>query len=242
MIYQSNILVFAQNNSTKYMENAISERFKNIIQKIKPFPAQLIAVTKTKPIATLEIAYKLGYKIFGENKVQEMVEKYEALPKDIQWHLIGHLQSNKVKYMAHFVAMIHGVDNLDLLKEINKQAKKHNRIIPCLLQIFIATEETKFGLDFTQAEVILKIINNSPDFQNISIAGLMGMASYTNNKTQIDNEFKLLKNYFQILQTFNNGNNIHLVDISMGMSGDFEIALQNGSTMVRIGSSIFEER
>ncbi len=224
------------------MENAISERFNSIIQKIKPFQAQLIAVTKTKPISTLEIAYNLGYKTFGENKVQEMVEKYEALPKDIQWHLIGHLQSNKVKYMAHFVSMIHGVDSLDLLKEINKQAKKHNRIIPCLLQIFIATEDTKFGLDITEAEAILKKINNSTEFQNISITGLMGMASFTDNKTQIDFEFKSLNKHFQNLQIFNNGNNINLIELSMGMSGDFEIALQNGSTLVRVGSSIFGER
>jgi PLP dependent protein len=202
--------------------------------------ARLIAVTKTKPIAVLEETYNSGFKRFGENKVQEMVEKYEALPKDIEWHMIGHLQSNKVKYMVSFVTMIHSVDSFKLLKEINKEAAKHDRVIDCLLQIFIADEETKFGLTAEEARQIL----TSPELgelKNIRIAGLMGMASFTEDMEQIRNEFRGLKLLFDSLKEFN-GPRIGMNELSMGMSGDYQIALEEGSTLVRVGSAIFGNR
>jgi len=202
----------------------------------------LVAVSKTKPIADIQEAFDAGQKIFGENKVQEMVNKYDALPKGIQWHMIGHLQRNKVKYMAHFVDLIHGVDSLKTLKEIDKQAKKQDRIINCLLQVRIAKEETKFGLTFNEIEEIL----NSEDFEslkNIKITGLMGMASFTDDEEQITEEFKSLKLFFDKLKndkplTFN----FQLSTLSMGMSGDYKIAIANGSTMIRVGSKIFGAR
>jgi len=203
----------------------------------------LVAVSKTKPIADIQEAFDAGQKIFGENKVQEMVNKYDALPKGIQWHMIGHLQRNKVKYMAHFVdLLIHGVDSLKTLKEIDKQAKKHDRIINCLLQVRIAKEETKFGLTFNEIEEIL----NSEDFEslkNIKITGLMGMASFTDDEEQITEEFKSLKLFFDKLKndkplTFN----FQLSTLSMGMSGDYKIAIANGSNMIRVGSKIFGAR
>jgi PLP dependent protein len=202
--------------------------------------ARLIAVTKTKPIAVLEETYNSGFKRFGENKVQEMVEKYEALPKDIEWHMIGHLQSNKVKYMVSFVTMIHSVDSFKLLREINKEAAKHDRVIDCLLQIFIADEETKFGLTAEEARQIL----TSPELgelKNIRIAGLMGMASFTEDMEQIRNEFRGLKLLFDSLKEFN-GPRIGMNELSMGMSGDYQIALEEGSTLVRVGSAIFGNR
>jgi PLP dependent protein len=202
--------------------------------------ARLIAVSKTKPIAVLEETYNSGFKRFGENKVQEMVEKYEALPKDIEWHMIGHLQSNKVKYMVSFVTMIHSVDSFKLLREINKEAAKHDRVIDCLLQIFIADEETKFGLTAEEARQIL----TSPELgelKNIRIAGLMGMASFTEDMEQIRNEFRGLKLLFDSLKEFN-GPRIGMNELSMGMSGDYQIALEEGSTLVRVGSAIFGNR
>lgn len=217
----------------------IAENIANIIQTLDG-KARLIAVTKTKPVATLEEAYNSGFKRFGENKVQEMVEKYERMPKDIEWHMIGHLQSNKVKYMASFVSMIHSVDSLKLLREINKEALKHNRVIDCLLQIFIADEETKFGLSKEEAIEIL----TSPDlltFKNIRIAGLMGMASFTDDSDKIRNEFRDLKNLFDSLQIYNN-DRVSLKELSMGMSGDYQIAVDEGSTLVRVGSAIFGGR
>lgn len=217
----------------------IAENIANIIQTLDG-KARLIAVTKTKPVATLEEAYNSGFKRFGENKVQEMVEKYELMPKDIEWHMIGHLQSNKVKYMASFVSMIHSVDSLKLLREINKEALKHNRVIDCLLQIFIADEETKFGLSKEEAIEIL----TSPDlltFKNIRIAGLMGMASFTDDSDKIRNEFRDLKNLFDSLQIYSN-DRVSLKELSMGMSGDYQIAVDEGSTLVRVGSAIFGGR
>lgn len=217
----------------------IAENIANIIQTLDG-KARLIAVTKTKPVATLDEAYNSGFKRFGENKVQEMVEKYERMPKDIEWHMIGHLQSNKVKYMASFVSMIHSVDSLKLLREINKEALKHNRVIDCLLQIFIADEETKFGLSKEEAIEIL----TSPDlltFKNIRIAGLMGMASFTDDSDKIRNEFRDLKNLFDSLQIYNN-DRVSLKELSMGMSGDYQIAVDEGSTLVRVGSAIFGGR
>jgi len=200
----------------------------------------LVAVTKTKPTSTILEAYNAGHKIFGENKVQEMVEKYEKLPKDIQWHMIGHLQRNKVKYMASFVHLIHGVDSLKLLKEINKQAKKHNRAIDCLFQLKIASEDSKFGMS---ANEIKSILNSEAfvDLKNIRIIGLMGMATFTSDKIQIKKEFKFLKNTFDNLKDLAQ-DNLNLQIISMGMSGDYQLAIECGSTMVRIGSSIFGSR
>ena len=185
----------------------------------------------------MQEAYNAGQRIFGENKVQEMVEKYDALPKDIQWHMIGHLQRNKVKYMAHFVNLIHGVDSLKTLEEINKQAAKHDRIIKCLLQASIADEETKFGLSFDEIKVILTS-KEIAAMKNIAIVGLMGMATFTENETQINSEFSSLKNLFDDLKK----SNPTLEILSMGMSGDYEIAIKNGSTMIRVGSSIFGHR
>ncbi len=203
---------------------------------------RLIAVTKTKPIEMLMEAYQAGFKRYGENKVQEMVEKYEAMPKDIDWHLIGHLQTNKVKYMAHFVGMIHSVDSLKLLQEINKQAAKHNRTIDCLLQIYIAQEETKFGLSAAEA---IELLNSDElaAMQNIRIVGLMGMASNTDNNDQVRQEFRNLKQLFDELKTSSPlHSNITMTELSMGMSSDYLMAAQEGSTLVRVGSAIFGSR
>ena len=215
----------------------------NNLHKIKsslPPQVTLIAVTKTHPVNKLQEVYDAGHKIFGENKVQELVDKYEALPKDIEWHLIGHLQSNKVKYIAPFVSLIHSVDSLKLLQEINKQAEKNNRIINCLLQIFIAKEETKFGLSFEEAE---QLINSKElqDQKNIKITGFMGMATNTDNKEQISNEFKSLKAFYDKLSNFSTLN-FGLKTLSMGMSSDYLTAIEQGSTMIRVGSSIFGQR
>jgi pyridoxal phosphate enzyme (YggS family) len=217
---------------------------KNLL-KIKsslPDNVSLVAVSKTKPISDLMQAYEVGQRIFGENKIQEMVEKWEAMPKDIQWHMIGHVQTNKVKFMAPFVNLIHGVDSLKLLEEINKQAQKNNRIIDCLLQVYIAEEETKFGLDEEELNEILHFIQNDKEgMKNIRIVGLMGMATFTDNQKQIKKEFTHLKSIFdntsQLLTS-----NFQLLTLSMGMSGDYQLAMECGSTMVRIGSSIFGGR
>ena len=181
----------------------------------------LVAVSKTKPNSDILEAYEEGQLIFGENKIQEMVNKYEALPKDIKWHMIGHLQSNKVKYMAHFVDLIHGVDSLKTLKEINKQAKKHNRTIDCLLQARIAKEETKFGLEFNEIETIFQM-NELAELQNIKIVGLMGMASFSSDKKEVADEFKSLKMFFDKI----NQSNPTLTILSMGMSGDYDLQLK----------------
>jgi pyridoxal phosphate enzyme (YggS family) len=213
---------------------------KDNLDKIKselPLGVTLVAVSKTKPNKDIMQAYDAGQRVFGENKVQEMVQKWQDLPKDIEWHMIGHLQRNKVKYMAEFVSLIHGVDSPRLLKEINKQAKKHDRVIPCLLQIHIAEEDTKFGLDKNELDQLI----NSEEFktmENIKIVGLMGMATFTDDKKQVSKEFALLKSLFDDLKT-------ELPDIgilSMGMSGDYRLAIKEGSNMVRIGSSIFGAR
>ena len=205
-----------------------------------PEHVTLVAVSKTKPISDLSEAYEAGQRIFGENKIQEMAEKWEAMPKDIQWHMIGHVQTNKVKFMAPFVSLIHGVDSLKLLQEINKQAKKNDRIIDCLLQIHIAEEETKFGL----AEKELSSLLSSTAFdemQNIRIVGLMGMATFTDNKEQIKKEFLHLKSIFDSSKNLKS-EICNLKILSMGMSGDYQLAIECGSTMVRIGSSIFGGR
>jgi pyridoxal phosphate enzyme (YggS family) len=201
---------------------------------------KLIAVTKTKPTAILQETYDSGFRRFGENKVQEMVEKYNLLPKDIEWHLIGHLQTNKVKYIAPFVNLIHSVDSYKLLKEIDKEARKNDRIIPCLLQMFIATEETKFGLSEEEAIEILTS-ESLRALRNIKIVGLMGMASNTDAEDQIRTEFRTLKALSVKLQQFNS-ENVSITEVSMGMSGDYLLAAQEGSTMVRVGSAIFGSR
>lgn len=201
----------------------------------------LVAVSKTKPIADLQEAYDAGQRVFGENKIQEMVAKHEALPKDIQWHMIGHLQSNKVKYMAHFVDLIHGIDKFKTLKEINKQAKKHDRVINCLLQARIAKEETKFGLSFEDIATILQSLEFK-ELENIKVVGLMGMATFTDNKSQLKEEFSSLKNFFDSQQLITENNNCKLRTLSMGMSGDYNLAIENGSSMIRVGSSIFGNR
>ena len=205
-----------------------------------PKHVTLIAVSKTKPNSDILEAYKAGQLVFGENKIQEMVEKYEALPKDIQWHMIGHVQRNKVKYMASFVHLIHGVDSFKLLKEIDKEAKKNNRIIDCLLQIKIAEEDTKFGMSAEKASKIL-LSEEFSELKNVCIKGVMGMATFTDDQTQIKKEFSFLKTTFETLcqiETFN----FKPETISMGMSDDYALAIECGSTMIRVGSRIFGER
>jgi len=211
-----------------------------IIKSTLPKHVTLVAVSKTKPVPDLMEAYDAGQRIFGENKIQEMVDKWEQMPKDIEWHMIGHVQTNKVKYMAPFVSLIHGVDSLKLLEEINKQALKNNRIIDCLLQIYIAEEESKFGLDEEELASLLA----SPTFKemkNIRIAGLMGMATFTDNQNQIKKEFTYLKSIYDNHKNMKS-EICNLKFLSMGMSGDYQLAIACGSTMVRIGSSIFGNR
>lgn len=212
----------------------------NSIKNTLPAHVKLIAVSKTKPVSEILEAYNAGQRAFGENKIQEMAEKFEALPKDIEWHMIGHLQRNKVKYMANFVHLIHGVDSFKTLKEINKQAIKNNRVLNCLLQLKIAKEDTKFGLSFYDVEEIL-ISEEFKQLSNINIQGLMGMASFTEDETTVRTEFKTLKNYFNTLKK-HSSTNFNPTIISMGMSGDYEIAIEEGSTMVRVGSAIFGTR
>lgn len=207
------------------------------IKAALPEDVVLVAVSKTKPVPYLAEAYEAGQRIFGENKIQEMTDKWEQLPKDIEWHMIGHVQTNKVKLMAPYVSLIHGVDSLKLLEEINKQASKHNRIIDCLLQMYIADEDTKFGLDENELHAILQS-QSYQNLKNIRVVGLMGMATFTNNTTQIKKEFQSLKKIFDKAKT----NNAQFTTLSMGMSGDYELAIACGSTMVRIGSSIFGSR
>jgi pyridoxal phosphate enzyme (YggS family) len=212
------------------------------IQASLPEKVTLVAVSKTKPVSDLMEAYEAGQRIFGENKIQEMTEKWEAMPKDIQWHMIGHVQTNKVKYMAPFVSLIHGVDSLKLLQEINKQAQKNSRIIDCLLQVYIAEEESKFGLDEKEVNEILEYVqNDNYEMNHIRIVGLMGMATFTNNTAQVEKEFSRLKTIFDSYSNLNT-KNCQLNTLSMGMSGDYQLAFKCGSTMVRIGSSIFGGR
>jgi pyridoxal phosphate enzyme (YggS family) len=214
------------------------KKYQEIITELSG-KATLVAVSKTKPVEDILELYNLGQRDFGENYVQELVGKYELLPKDIRWHYIGHLQSNKVKYIASFVHLIHGVDSLSLLKEINKQALKNNRIIDCLLQIHIAREETKFGLDSHELDSVLT--SDLSALKNIRITGLMGMASFSNNMDLVRSEFNYLKNLFD-KYTPRPTANYQLQTLSMGMSSDYKIAIEAGSNMVRIGSLLFGER
>lgn len=218
----------------------ISENLKNIQASI-PSHVKLVAVSKTKPVAALMKVYDAGQRVFGENKVQEMCEKYDVMPKDIQWHLIGHLQTNKVKYIAPFVALIHSVDSFKLLEEINKQALKNNRVIDCLLQFHIAQEETKFGLSENEASELIAS-NEFKLLKNVRIVGVMGMASFTEDNEAVRNEFQSLKKIFTNLKNKFFLKEDCFKEISMGMSGDYLLAIKEGSTMVRVGSSIFGSR
>lgn len=210
----------------------VKANLNTILQSI-PKEVTLVAVSKTKQNSAIIEAYQIGQRIFGENKVQELVQKFEELPKDINWHMIGHLQTNKVKYIAPFVSLIHGVDSIKLLKEINKRAKQNNRVIDCLLQVHIATESTKFGFDISEVN---EAINSTNEYQNIRIVGLMGMATFTDNKQQVIQEFSSLKTVFDTVK------NEHITTLSMGMSGDYQLAIEQGSNMVRVGSAIFGDR
>ena len=218
---------------------SIKQNLQHIKQDL-PEHVTLVAVSKTKPIADLQEAYDAGQRIFGENKIQEMADKFEALPKDIKWHMIGHVQTNKVKYMAEFVDLIHGCDSLKLIKEVNKQAKKYDRVINCLLQIKIAEEDSKFGMSIKDATELLNSDKFS-EFKNVCVTGVMGMATFTEDNKQISSEFKTLKKAFEQLKSIQT-NNSKLETISMGMSGDYHIAIEEGSTMIRVGSSIFGAR
>lgn len=216
---------------------SIVENIQFIENQVAGKSVTLIAVSKTKPVEMLMEAYNAGFKRFGENYVQELVEKYEQMPKDIEWHFIGHLQSNKVKYIAPFVSLIHSVDSFKLLQEINKQATKNNRIIDCLLQIYIAEEDTKSGMTEEECLEILQP-ENLEKLPNINIVGLMGMTTLTDDETQIRKEFRKLKSFREKLYTLHST----LFTLSMGMSGDYEIAIEEGSTMIRVGSKIFGGR
>lgn len=216
---------------------------KNIseIKKTLPAGVKLVAVSKTKPIEVIQDAYQTGHKIFGENKAQELTQKHEVLPKDIEWHFIGHLQSNKTKYIAPFVNMIHGIDSFKILKAVNKEARKNNRVIPCLLQFHIAQESTKFGFSEEEAREMLES-EAFAAMKNITIAGVMGMATFTDDEQQVRNEFKSLKSIFEKLKNNYFPNEPQFKEISMGMSDDYSVAVEEGSTIVRIGSIIFGAR
>lgn len=220
------------------MSSLVAENIK-LYKNALPDNVVLVAVSKTKPVEDIMEAYEAGQRDFGENKIQDMAEKYEALPKDIRWHMIGHVQGNKIKYMAPFVHMVHGIDKSKRLKELNKEAEKNNRVVDCLLQIHIAKEESKFGFDEPEAESILRE-NLADIYPHLRIRGMMGMATFTDDELQIRNEFRGLNKFFQKMKA-----ELSLPDfdtLSMGMSGDFKIAVDENSNMVRIGSSIFGER
>ncbi|WP_338794198.1 YggS family pyridoxal phosphate-dependent enzyme [Bernardetia sp. MNP-M8] len=230
------------------MKESIKENLDEILSNLENTEAKLIAVTKTHPLEKLQTLYDLGFKVFGENRVQELTEKQEKLPQDIEWHLIGTLQTNKTKYIAPFVSLIHSVESFKLLKEINKRAKQNKRVIECLLQMHIAEEDTKFGLDEKE---LYEILENEEvkTFENIKLVGLMGMATFTDNEKQVRSEFKKLKSLFDKVKanqdSFNKNNttkNIAFRELSMGMSGDYPIAIEEGATLVRVGSAIFGKR
>jgi pyridoxal phosphate enzyme (YggS family) len=218
----------------------VQQRLTAFLRSI-PDDVQLVAVSKTKPDALILEAYNSGQRIFGENKVQDLAAKSQRLPDDIQWHFIGHLQRNKVKYIAPFVSMLHGIDSLRLLAEVNKQAEKNNRTIPCLLQFHIAEEETKFGLNVAEAEALLTD-ERFVQMKHVQIAGVMGMATYTSDTTQVRKEFRNLKQIFDLLKSQYFSGNPAFKEISMGMSADYQIAIEEGSTMIRIGTKIFGQR
>lgn len=212
----------------------------SLLEQLKPTAATLVAVSKTHSEAAILELYEAGHRDFGENKVQELQEKYENLPKDIRWHFIGHLQTNKVKYIAPFIHLVHSIDSEKILKEINKRAKNEERTINCLLQFKIAAEDTKYGLTLTEAQQLLE--NTYPNLTAVNIIGVMGMATYTSDEQQVRREFQSLKNIFQELKANYFASKADFKEISMGMSGDYQLALEEGSTMVRIGSLLFGER
>lgn len=217
------------------------ENYHLVLNRVEAKEANLVAVSKTKPKEAIQVLYDLGQRIFGENKVQEMLDKQEALPKDIKWHMIGTLQRNKVKYIIDFVSLIHSVDRFKLLKEINKQAKKVNRVVDCLLQFHIADEQTKFGLSYEEGVALLES-DAYKALENVRIVGLMGMATFTEDKNQVEREFETLYSYFKKFQQDFFADNNSFKEVSMGMSGDYEIALDKGSTLVRVGSLLFGAR
>jgi len=220
---------------------SIADNIKNLKAETDRLKVKLVAVSKTKPVEDIEEAYAAGQRIFGENQVQELVEKYEKLPKDIHWHLIGHLQTNKVKYIAPFISLIESVDSLKLLQEINKQAAKNERVINCLLQVYIADEDTKFGLAYDELIELLRS-DEYRDMQNVRIIGLMGIATNTDNEKQIKDEFYELKILFDGIKASFFRKDTFFKEISMGMSSDYKLAMEQGSTMVRLGSTIFGQR
>ena len=213
----------------------------NIVRATVPSNVTLIAVSKTKPVSDLQEAYDAGQRIFGENKALEMRDKHQVLPEDIKWHFIGHLQTNKIKYIAPFVTLIHAIDSLSLLEAVNKEAVKNNRVIDCLLQFHIAQEDTKFGLDMEEAKTLLES-DSFKDLKNVNIVGVMGMATFTDDSAQVRTEFKNLKNIFDTLKENYFADKDSFKEISMGMSDDYPIAIEEGATMVRVGSKIFGAR
>jgi pyridoxal phosphate enzyme (YggS family) len=220
----------------------LTDSYHKIVAEARQKRATLIAVSKTKPVSDIESLYESGQRDFGENYVQELAEKHSQLPEDIRWHFIGHLQSNKVKYIAPFVFMIHGVESLKLLREINKQGTKFSRKIRCLLQLHVAAEETKFGLDEIELNELLKQVSETDEMEYIQICGVMAMASFTEDREQIRSEFKTVKRIFDDVKEKFFYHDDEFTQISMGMSSDYDIALEEGSTMIRVGSLIFGER
>jgi PLP dependent protein len=220
----------------------LTDSYQKIVAEARQKRATLIAVSKTKPVSDIESLYESGQRDFGENYVQELAEKHPLLPEDIRWHFIGHLQSNKVKYIAPFVYMIHGVESLKLLREINKQGTKFSRKIRCLLQLHVAAEETKFGLDEIELNELLKQVSETDEMEFIQICGVMAMASFTEDREQIRSEFKTVKRIFDDVKEKFFYHDDEFTQISMGMSSDYDIALEEGSTMIRVGSLIFGER
>ena len=225
---------------SKFTTMSIQANLKEVQSTLPPH-VRLVAVSKFHPIESLQEAYDAGQRVFGESKVQEMTQKYEALPKDIEWHFIGHLQTNKIKYMAPYVAMIHGVDSFKLLAEIDKQAAKAGRIIPCLLQIHIAQEETKFGFSFDECREMLEQ-GEWKKLKNITLAGVMGMGTFTDDREETAREFQSLGDFFLEIKQKHFADEPSFKEISMGMSDDYPIAIEHGSTLVRVGSRIFGER
>src|SRR6056297_646839 len=220
---------------------SVAENIQHFVEKEIPEQVKLVAVTKTKPVETILDAYNAGYRVFGENKAQELIQKHEQLPKDVEWHMIGHLQSNKVKYIAPFVHLIHGVDKFKLLKVINKEGAKHDRVINCLLQFHIAEEQTKFGLDLEEAHEMLRSQAYAA-LTHVNVMGVMGMATFTENHQKVRKEFKKLKTLFDDLKNNYFTNKQDFNQISMGMSNDYKIAIEEGATMIRIGSLLFGPR
>lgn len=221
--------------------NTITKNLSDLQQELKNSAVELVAVSKTKPVEEIQVAYDAGQRAFGENLVQELVDKQAQLPKDIEWHQIGHLQTNKVKFIAEFIHLIHSVDSLKLLIEINKQAKKNNRVIDCLLQVFIATEESKYGLDHIELIELLRS-EELAALENVRIRGLMGIATNTENQKEVKEEFYELKNLFESLKASYFRKNDTFNILSMGMSSDYKIAIEQGSTMIRLGSTLFGKR